>query len=89
MATATKKGFVRVVLFDIATDTNQNINYDSEIISQVQCMKILDEYKIAKNEEKIFDLALKSGAHIFLDSKEIKMAWFVPESFMNNDEHKH
>jgi hypothetical protein len=87
MATATKKGFVRVVLFDIASDTNENINYDTEIQSQVQCMKILDEYKIAKNEEKIFDLPLKSGAHIFLDSKQIKVAWFIPESFLTNDEH--
>lgn len=85
MATATKKGFVRVVMVRKKKDSDEHDFFDSPVVTYTQCLKILEEYRNQKNLDQVFDLELTSGAHIFLDAVEIQEAWFIPESFLNND----
>ena len=86
MAPVAKKGFVRVVMVRKKKDSNENDFYDSAVLTYAQCLKILEEYRNQKNLDQIFDLELTSGAHIFLDAVEIQEAWFIPESFLNNED---
>jgi|688.fasta_scaffold622657_3 hypothetical protein len=87
MATASEKGFVRIVLNSKKKDSDENEVYDSPFRTKAQCMTILEKFKVAKDELQVFDLALTSGAHVFLDTEKIDMAWYIPESFTKHDEH--
>jgi hypothetical protein len=86
MATASEKGFVRIILNDKAKDSDDNVFYDSPFRTKAQCMTILEKFKVAKDEYQVFDLSLTSGAHIFIDTEKIHMAWYIPESLTKNDD---
>lgn len=86
MATASEKGFVRIVLNEKKKNSEDNVFYDSPFRTKAQCMTILEKFKVAKDEMQVFDLSLTSGAHIFLDTEKVDMAWYIPESFTKNDD---
>jgi len=85
MPPVAKKGFVRVVMARRKKDSDENEFYDSPVLTYTQCLKILEEYRNQKNLDQVFDLELTSNAHIFIDAVEIQEAWFIPESFLNNE----
>jgi hypothetical protein len=86
MPPASEKGFVRIFLTEKKKDSEDNVVYDSPFRTKAQCMTILEKFKVAKDEMQVFDLSLTSGAHIFIDTEKIYMAWYFPESSTKNDD---
>jgi hypothetical protein len=74
-----KKGFVR-----ISKKEKDESFFDSNILSEKECFKIIKDFKNSISEnEKFLELYLMSGATLLIMVDEISHIIYIPESIIN------
>ena len=76
-----KKGFVRV-----SKKTKDDLFFDSKIMTEKKCIKIIKDFKNSISEnQKFLELLLMSGATLLIMVDEISHIIYIPESIMNRN----
>jgi hypothetical protein len=76
-----EKGFVR-----ISKKGNDSLFFDSKILNEKECIKIIKDFKNSISEnQKFLELYLMSGATILIMVDEISHIIYIPESIMNRN----